>query len=34
LQNVINIAAEFNLIDKPFNQNDMISPLVMNLGKK
>lgn len=34
LQNVINIAAEFKLIDKPFNQNDMISPLVMNLGKK
>ena len=34
LQNVINIAAKYNLIDKPFNQNDMISPLVMNLGKK
>jgi NitT/TauT family transport system substrate-binding protein len=34
LQNVIDVAAKFNLIDKPFNQNDMISPLVVNLDRK
>ena len=34
LQNVIDIAARYNLIDKSFNQNEMISSLVTNLGKK
>jgi NitT/TauT family transport system substrate-binding protein len=34
LQSVIDIAAKYNLIDKPFNQNDMISPLVLNLDAK